>query len=52
MDFTLFAIVGLFFWGIWRLIRAQIESGGDAQDESEPKSRQDTDADAGKSDRS
>ncbi len=52
MHFAIFALVGLFIWGVWRLIRAQIEIAGDTQDESAPKSRQDTDADAGKSDRS
>ncbi len=52
MHVAIFALVGLFFWGVWRLIRAQIESSGDAQNESAPKSPQDTDTDAGKSDRS
>jgi len=50
MHFIIIAIVVLCLWGVWRLIRAQIESGGDAQDESAPKSPQDTDTDAGKSD--
>ncbi len=50
MHFAIFALVGLFIWGVWRLIRAQIESGGDAQDESAPNSPQDKDVDAGKSD--
>ncbi len=52
MHFAIFVLVGLFFWGVWRLIRAQIESGGEAQDESAPKLRLDTDTEAGKSDRS
>ena len=52
MHFVIIAIVMFGLWGVWRLIRAQIESSGDAQDESAPKLRLDTDADAGKSDRS
>jgi len=51
MHFIIIAIVVLCLWGVWRLIRAQIEKGGDAaQDESAP--LQVTDADARKSDQS
>ena len=51
MHFIIIAIVVLCLWGVWRLIRAQIEKGGDvAQDESAP--LQATDADARKSDQS
>jgi flagellar biogenesis protein FliO len=50
MHFVIIAIVMFGLWGVWRLIRAQIESGGDAQDESAPNSPQDKDVDAGKSD--
>ena len=51
MHFIIIAIVVLCLWGVWRLIRAQIEKGGDAaQDESAP--LQVTDVDARKSDQS
>jgi flagellar biogenesis protein FliO len=51
MHFIIIAIVVLCMWGVWRLIRAQIEKGGEAaQDESAPLPV--TDADARKSDQS
>jgi high-affinity Fe2+/Pb2+ permease len=51
MHLIIIAVAGLALWGVWRLIRAQIESGGDAsQDESAPP--QVMDADARKSDQS
>ena len=52
MHFIIIAIVVLCLWGVWRLIRAQIENGGDTQDESAPQLPQVTDADARKSDQS
>ncbi len=51
MHLIIIAVAGLALWGAWRLIRAQIERGGDVvQDESAPP--QVTDADARKSDQS
>ena len=50
MHLIIIAVAGLALWGVWRLIRAQIESGGEAQDESAPP--QVMDADARKSDQS
>ena len=52
MHFIIIAVVVLGLWGVWRLIRAQIENGGDTQDESAPQLPQVTDADARKSDQS
>ncbi len=52
MHFIIIALVMLTLWGVWRLIRAQIEKGTDAQDESTAQSPRITDADAGKSDQS
>jgi len=50
MHLLIIAVVGLALWGVWRLIRAQIETGAEAQDESAPP--QVTDPDARKSDQS
>jgi len=52
MHFIIIAVVVLGLWGVWRLIRAQIEKSGDTQDESAPQLPQVTDADARKSDQS
>lgn len=52
MHFIIIAVVVLGLWGVWRLIRAQIEKGADAQDESVAQLPQVMDADAGKSDQS
>lgn len=52
MHFIIIAIVVLALWGVWRLIRAQIEKGADAPDESATQIPKVTDADAGKSDQS